>query len=209
MKFSMMTPEGDKLERKPDDKFDSSKADAHLQSKVDQPGLNIQGVSTEWDKDGLWITFEQEIQGYEEKDGWMVDKSHSDLISTEFEGENKAYEMIPGLHMQIRGSTLYPEGSIVKREYPDKDSLEQKEIEVYEFTVSENGHRWRVKKGTVLCLGESRMEREGNITREITELETHMLVKGENPELIPEMRKDMRTLPILVSGKSRFRMPEF
>ena len=208
MKFSMMTPEGDKLERKPDDKYDSSKADTHIQSKVGKPGLGIQGVSTEWDKDGFWITFEQEIQGYEEKEGWMVGKSDPELTSTEFEGEDRLYGMIPGFHMQIRGSTLYPENAMVEREYPNKEDLEQKEVEVYELSVSESGHRWRVKKGTVLCLGESRLEKEGSATREITELETHILVKGEDPELIPEIRKDMRTLPVLVSGKSRYKIPE-
>lgn len=208
MKFSMMTPEGDMLERKQDDKFDSSKADAHILSKAGKPGLAIQGVSTEWDEDGVWITFKQEIRGYEEKDGWMVDRSPPDLASTEFEGESMLYGMVPGLHMQVRGSTLYPEGAIVEREYPDKDALEQKGIEVYQLSVSQGGHRWRVQKGAVLCLGESRLEKEGRFTRGITEIETHVLVKGEDPELIPQIRKDVRTLPGLVSGKSRYRIAE-
>ena len=208
MKFSMLTPTGDTLERKPDDKYDPKIGNAHIQSKADKPGMGIQGVSTEWDKDGFWIAFKQEIQGYEEKDGWMVGKSHPEMASPGDEGDEKAFSMVPGLHFQIRGSTLYPEGAIVEREYPERETLEKKELEVYELSATESGHRWRVKKGSVLCLGESRLENDAGTTREITEIETHVLVKGEDPERIPGIREDMRTLPILVSGKTKFRLSE-
>lgn len=207
MKFSMMTALGDKLGRKPGDKYDPTKANTAIQSRADGPGISIQGVTTDWDKDGFWIAFEQEFQGYVEKDGWMVGNSSLEMANMQrSEDDDKTFSMVPGLHLQIRVSALYPRGAVVVREYPDRSFLEQEGLKVYEFSTTETSSRWRVGRGSVLCLGESRLENDGDNTREIAELETHVLVKGEDPELVPQIQDDMKSLPILVSGNTKFKI---
>ena len=96
----------------------------------------------------------------------------------------------------------------MEREYPDRAVLEKEGVEVYELSSTESGQRWRVKKGSVLCPGESRLESDSGTTREVTEIEIHGLVKGEDPKLVPAIREDMRTLPVLVAGKARYRLVE-
>ena len=113
---------------------------------------------------------------------------------------------MPGLHFQVRGSILYPEDAMVDHEKPDRKAVEEKGVDVFELVDSEQNLRWRVKGGSTLCLGESRLEIDGHRTREIVEMEIHALLK--DPSQMPEIRGQMRDLPRLLSGKTRFRLPD-
>lgn len=177
---------------------------------MDKLDLGVfRGVSMDFSKDGLTLSFEHKVQAFEEKDGWMVEKSGLDMVTPRVEGEEKAPPMpglqpMPGLHLQLRASILFPEGAIIEREYPEREALEKKGIEVYELSIVNRNMRWRVKKEDTICLGESRLETEGNTTRRIVDMEIHGLLR--DPSLMVEVREQMRTLPIIVSGKLRFRV---
>ncbi len=206
VKFSLMTPGGDLLQRKTEEKFDKAKADAAIRSRMDELDLGVfSGVSMDSCPDGLTLSLEHEVQAFEEKDGWMVEKSGLDIATPRFEGEERAPPM-PGLHLRFRGSVLYPESAIIEREYPERKALEEKGVEVYEFTTTNQNLRWRVKKEDVICLGESRLEMEGNTTRRIVDMEIHGILR--DPSKMVELREQMKNLPILVSGKLRFRQPD-
>jgi len=205
VRVSLMTPKGDLIQRNLASGFDKVKADSALQAGVAKLGLGIRGVSVEPGKDGLWICFEHEVKGYVEKDGWMIaDEALSTLNLGDLGGERTA-SLVPGLHTHIRATIAYPAGATVERDYPERSSLEDKGVQVFELAQSEVGQRWRIAKGGALCIGESRLETKGEITREIVELETHAV--AQDPSTMAETMRDARTLPVLVSGKTRFRMP--
>ncbi|TLN15413.1 hypothetical protein FDZ71_07280 [bacterium] len=140
-----------------------------------------------------------------EKDGWMVADEALSTLNLGDLGGGRTASLVPGIHMHIRGSITYPEGATVERDYPGKDSLEDKGVQVFELAQSQVGQRWRAAKGGALCIGESRLETKGEMTREIVELETHAV--AQDPSAMAETLRDARTLPVLVSGRTRFRMP--
>ncbi len=205
MRFSMMTPSGDLLRKNMEEYgFDKKKADAILGSRLGRLGVGVDGVSVDIDKEGLVISLEQEAQGFVERDGWMVGKP-LDILTSRKEGKEGA-PPIPGLHFQVRGSILYPEHALVDHEKPDRGALEDNGIDVFELVDTQQNLRWRVKGGSTLCLGEFRLETDGSRTREIVEMEIHALLK--DPSLMAEIRRQMRDLPRLLSGRTRFRFPD-
>ncbi len=205
VRFSLLTAEGDLIQRGLASGFDKTKAESAMQANVDKLDLGIRGMSVEPGKDGLCVCFEHEAKGFVEKDGWMIAKEALHTLNLGDLGDKTTTSLVPGLHMHIRGSTVYPEGAIVERDYPQERSLEQEGIQVFELAQSEAGQRWRVAKGGALCIGESRLETEGGTTREIVELETHAV--AQDPSIMADLVEDVRALPVLVSGKTRFRMP--
>jgi len=205
MRFSIMTPSGDLLRKNIEEYgFDKKKADAVLGSRLGGLGVGVEGVSVDINKRGLVISLEHEAQGFVERDGWMVGNP-LDLFTAQKEGK-EGTASVPGLHFQVRGSILYPEHAMVDHEKPNKKALEEKGVDVFELVDSGQNLRWRVKGGFTLCLGESRLETDGNRTREIVEMEIHALLK--DPSQMPEIRGQMGDLPRLLSGRTRFRLPD-
>jgi hypothetical protein len=205
IRISMMGPAGDMLQRMIKQKgFDKEKASSSMLGKMkerlgDRLG-DFNELSVDFDKEGILIIIEHEKQGFEYKKGWYVGLSLTDIMTKD--QDDSPTIPITSLHFRVAGSISYPEGAEVKREYPDKEALEKLGIEVYEYTKKEHNLRWRVRKGPVLCLGDSRLITEGEITKEILELESHLSVKNPTSD---DIKKLTQELPRAVGGKTKFK----
>jgi hypothetical protein len=163
---------------------------------------DLAGVSVDFEENRMILSFEMGYQAYQEKDGWLVGRSGANLVSEGTEQE-KAIPF-PGLHSRTAGTVLFPEGAEIQRNFPERKTLEDAGIEVYEFAPEGLNLRWRVRKDDMLLLGETRTEGLDR-PREVFESEFHVSPK-EPMEKWEETRKKILDLPRLMTGETRFRV---
>ena len=184
--------------------IDHAKVDAALRSRMDKvlPQSQLRDLSFDFEDGRIGISLETRTQAYQERDGWLVGKSGADLVS-EGTAQEKALPL-PGMHFRGAGTILFPEGAEIQRIFSDRKKLEEAGLEIYELTADGLNLRWRVRRGDVLYLGETRTE-GGTRPREVFESEFHVSPR-EPPEPWGETRERIVDLPGLVTGETRFRV---
>lgn len=159
-------------------------------------------VSFDFEESRIIIYFETGTQAYQEKDGWLVGKGAANLVS-EGTGQDNAIPF-PGMHFRSAGTILFPEGAEIEHIFPERKTLEEAGLEIYEFTPEGLNLRWRVRKDDMLCLGETRIENLAR-PREVFESEFHISPR-EPLEQWGETKKKILDLPRLVTGETRFKI---
>ena len=159
-------------------------------------------LSVDFEENRMIISYEMGTQAYQKRDGWLVGKTGNNLLSEATEQE-KAWPF-PGMHTRTAGTVLFPQGAEIQVDFPERKTLEDLGLEIYEFSQDGLNLRWRVRKEDMLYLGETRIEGPGR-PRAIVESEFHVS-STEQTETWGEMRKGIYDLPKLLSGETRFRV---
>ena len=203
LSISIVIPTGEVRKWDPQT-IDQVKMDAAIRATMEEKlkQSDLGNVSVDFEENRMILSFEMGYQAYQEKDGWFVGRSGTNLAS-EGTGQEEAIPF-PGLHFRTTGTVLFPEGSEVQRNFPEVKALEEAGIEVYEFSPEGLNLRWRLRKDEMLSLGESRIECSDR-PREVFESEFHISPR-EPMEKWGETRKRIFDLPRLATGITRFRV---
>lgn len=167
--------------------------DQHRQSELGE-------VYVGFEQNRMIISYELGTQAYVRKGEWFVGNIAAKIRPTEKDDS----QPIPGIHARSAGAVLYPEAAEIEHLYPERETLEEAGLEIYEFAQDGQNVTWRVRGDDILYLGEIRMEGSER-PREVFESELHVSPK-EPPERWGEARRNLLDVPKLIGGKTRFRV---